>query len=721
MPADPARRPAAGIVPAAVFLLVWGAGLATLAPGYPHGDSGETAGVAYHLGIAHPPGYPGPTLGGHLCVRWIPAGTVAWRAGLFALAGAAAAAAFGAAVLRAGFPSLPGWLAGSLALAAGLALEPWNQMTLPKGGVYTSTIAMLGGLAAALAAVRLPPGRRGALAGLATGAAAGGHYMMLVPFLVFIPLELTRRLRRDAGPGGWRAVIRAWTLGLVMGAAGVSVYLYLPLRTPSAHPQFRWADPVTRGRFGWLVLRRQYLSIEKQDRGQGGRLLLGRFMSRVGAGWGGTGIDMLPVAAVLGAGAVGLAIRARAWWLVALAAGGALEIAAAAFYPKLEPDSLWVADPFFTAGWWALGLVIAGGAALARAGGTPRRTVVAAAVAVALAVPAARAGWERASKRWSYYASDGMANLAADLPRDTLLFAEGDAYIAPLLYGLYVDGLRPDVRVVIPIFLHFEWGLRQIHETYPDLALRGPKPWAHIWQEAKDVMEANARRPWMHTLTTSPGWPFGRWAAVEGLTYGIHVHDRPPDAAVIERRISRWRLRGLFDRRRLDREAFDRVIRDNYIQAIFGRGVFRHARREGDVALPMFERARRLGSPEAALNAGLVYYERGRLGDAERVWREARELAPWRPEPWANLGLIAAQSSPPRPEDAIRLCEVALSKDPRFAKAYEVMANAWYMKGDLPQALGALREAIRLDPANALYRKMEEVMIRGAKRRAAGR
>ncbi len=711
---DPAPGPRTLVAPAAVFLLVWAGGLATLAPGYPHGDSGETAGVAFHLGIAHPPGYPMPVIGGHALTRWLPIGSVAWRASLFALAGASLAAALLAATLRAAMPALPAWLAALLAMAAGCALEPWNQMTLPKGGVYTSTVAALGGIALALAAARMSPGRRGALAGFATGLAAGGHYMMLVPFLPFMCLELTRRLRRDAGAAGWRRVVRAWALGMTLGVAGLSLYVYIPLRTPSAHPQFRWAEPVTRGRFGWLVLRRQYLSIEKQDRGLGGRLLMRRFLDRVRTGWG-------PAAYLLIPGALVLVVRRRAWWVAALAGGGALEIAAAAYYPKLEPDSLWVADPFFTAGWWALGVTLAAGAALLRGEGGGRRTGAAIAVAVLLAVPAARAGWERVSKRWSYYASDGMANLAMGLPRDALFFAEGDAYIAPLLYGLYVDGQRPDVRMVIPIFLHFGWGLRQIKETYPDLSVPADRPWAHVWQEAKDVMEANPGRPRVHSLTTSQGWPFGRWATVEGLTYGIHVHDRPPEAADIERRIGRWRMRGLFDRRRLDREPFDQVIRDNYVQGTFGRAVWRQARRELEIAMPLFERARRLGSPEAALNAGLIHYQRGRLDAADRSWREARALAPWRPESWANLALVAVTRVPPQPDEAIRLCEVALTKDPRFVKALEVMANAWYLKGDLPQAVGRLREAAALDPGNPLYRRMLEVMMRGAgKRRVSG-
>ncbi|MEK7475378.1 MAG: DUF2723 domain-containing protein [Candidatus Coatesbacteria bacterium] len=690
------------LVPAAAFLIVWQAGLLTLAPGAPHGDSGETAGVALHLGIAHPPGYPLPTLLGHLAARWIPAGSVAWRVSLLSLAAASTAAAAGTIALFRLAPGLPAWLVLALGVAGGLPLEVWNQMTLPKGSVYTVTIALLAGLAALLSSQDATPGRRGAAGGLTAGLAACGHYYMLVPFAPFLLAEFVRSIR--GRPGAARAGALA-ACGVVLGA---SLYLYLPLRTTAAHPSFRWAEPVTWGRFQWLVLRRQYVSIEKQGRGNGGLLLAGRFADRFRAGFGWPGVLLVPVA-------LGLAWRRRAWWLMAVAAGGVGEIAAAAFYPKLEPDALWVADPFFSAGWWAAGLLLAGGLALlAEQPGRWLRGVVVAA-ALALAVQSAVGGFNRVSKRWNYYASDFMANLADTIPRNAILFAEGDAYIAPLLQGLFVDDLRPDVRLIIPIFLHFDWGLAQIQMQYPDLRMKSLKPWGHIWIEAKDIMEANPGRPWCYTLTTSTGWPFGKWAVNEGLVYQLWVHDKPSmaheDAA--DRRNLRWRLRGVFSAA-AKRDPFDRVQRDNYIQGYFGRGIWRHTRREEALAMRLFERARRLGSPEAALNAGLVYYGLGDLGRAERCWREARDGAPDRPEAWVNLGLLALRRMPPQADEAIQLAEAGLARDRKFARAYEVLANAWYLKGDVPQAVTRLREAIALEPGNPMLKRMLAAMLKRA-------
>jgi len=687
------------LAPPAVFLIVWLAGLVTLAPGYPHGDSGETAGVALHLGIAHPPGYPCPTLLGHLAARWIPAGSVAWRVSVLSLAAAAATAAAGTVALMRLVPGLTAWLALALGVAGGLPLEIWNQMTLPKGSVYTVTVALLAGLAALAARPVESAGRRAGAGGLLAGLAAGGHYYMLVPFAPFFLAEAVRSLR------GREGAVRGWALagcGLVLGA---SLYLYLPLRTPSAHPAFRWAEPVTFKRFNWLVLRLQYRSIESQDRGQGGLLLIDRFAERFQAGFGWAGVVLVPLGLLL-------AWRRRAWWLAAVAAGGVCEIAAAALYPKLEPDALWVADPFFSAGWWAAGLLLAAGLALLTEIPGKWWKGVALAIALAVAVKETGTAFDRVSKRWNYYASDFMANLADNLPRDSILFAEGDAYIAPLLHGLFVDDLRPDVRLIIPIFLHFDWGLAQMKMQYPDLRLKALRPWGHIWIEAKDIMEAHPERPWTYTLTTSTGWPFTKWAVNEGLFFRLWVHDKPSMAAedAADRVNLRWRLRGVFSRA-AKRDPFDRVMRDNYIQGYFGRGIWRHTRHEEGLAMRLFERARRLGSPEAALNAGLVYYEAGNLTRAEQCWREARDGAPKRPEAWVNLAVIALRRVPPQADEASRLCETALACDPKFVRAYEISANAWYLKGDLPQAVARMRQAIALDPRNPILRKMLSLML----------
>src|SRR6185436_5543540 len=194
------------LVAAAIVLLVWQTGLVTLAPGYPHGDSGETAAVAQLLGIAHPPGYPLPTLLGNLCVRWLDVGTVAWRVSLLSLGAAAAASALIPSILRIGVPGLPVWFQLGLGVAGGLSLEVWNQMTLPKGSVYTVTVALLAASAWCLARLEGRPARMLALAGLTAGLAATAHYPLVLPSLVFVPVWLG--IRYGGGIAAWLRSVR---------------------------------------------------------------------------------------------------------------------------------------------------------------------------------------------------------------------------------------------------------------------------------------------------------------------------------------------------------------------------------------------------------------------------------------------------------------------------------------------------------------------------------
>jgi len=679
--------------------VVWAAGLLTLAPGCPHGDSGETAAVALHMGIAHPPGYPLPTLLSVLFVRIVQMGTVAWRVSLLSLAAAGLAAVVVSMILGREFPSIPRPLLALLGVMAGLGLELWNQMTLPKGSVYTVTAALLGIMVFSIAALSENRGRMTVILGLAVGMGFGGHYMILMPFLPFlgalVVIPFFKRQERARG----------LVMAGVFAILGVSVYLYIPLRTPSAHPALRWAEPVTAKRFAWLVFRQQYLSIEKQPHGTVGWLMAGRFAERFGQGY-----SLL--APVVAAGAVVLAFRLKAWWVILLGVGAFTEVAAAAFYPKLEEDSLWVADPYFTTGWLALGIVMAWGiAGAARALG---RAGVAAAWVVALLITgwAVVAGVTGVDKSRNYYASDGQADLAGCLPRNSLFFCEGDANIAPMLYGLYVDEQRPDVRVIIPIFLHFGWGLEQLHEQYPDLVLRELEPWDSVWQMAADIVQAHPARPAVYTLTTSKGWPFVPYAKPEGLFYGLIASDEVVSDRRIDVALGRLRMRGILSGD-MSREPFSRVIRENLVGAFFRRGLWWFTRGENDMALHNFERAIRLQSPEAALNAGMIHFNRGDGDRAGVCWNQAREWAPGRPEPYVNLGLLALRRM--HIDEAISMCQRAIDLDPGLVKAYEVLASAAYFKGNRKAALAYLERAMSLDPKDERLKRAAQAMTGGAK------
>ena len=117
-------RQRSAVVYAAIFLAVWGAGLLAMAPACPHGDSGETAAVALHFGIAHPPGYPLPTMLGKLATAVFHVGTIAWRVSLLSLMASALSAVLAASLLRARMPAISGSLLFLLGTLVGLGLVP---------------------------------------------------------------------------------------------------------------------------------------------------------------------------------------------------------------------------------------------------------------------------------------------------------------------------------------------------------------------------------------------------------------------------------------------------------------------------------------------------------------------------------------------------------------------------------------------------------------------
>src|SRR5687768_15461446 len=97
---QPARRRPADLLTALLCgLAAVAAYVFTLTDTVSGGDSGELISVAYHVGVAHPPGYPLYTLLAKVSTL-IPLGGIAWRVSLFsALCDAAAAAVLCRAVI----------------------------------------------------------------------------------------------------------------------------------------------------------------------------------------------------------------------------------------------------------------------------------------------------------------------------------------------------------------------------------------------------------------------------------------------------------------------------------------------------------------------------------------------------------------------------------------------------------------------------------------------
>lgn len=168
-------------------------------------------------------------------------------------------------------------------------------------------------------------------------------------------------------------------------------------------------------------------------------------------------------------------------------------------------------------------------------------------------VVALTTGWRThdASKRW--FARDFASNSLTTLPAHAIMFTAGDNDTFPLWYAQYVEGERPDVRVVNLSLLNAGWYQRQVATRDSTF----PKPVPNAADRKADsvvhmVVERNAGRVPLCFSTTVPDdmrAGLDKRLRVAGLHACVtDVIDPVPDVATLHGNlIGRHRYRGYAD------------------------------------------------------------------------------------------------------------------------------------------------------------------------------
>jgi len=408
-------------------------------------DTFEFQVVGPTLGIAHPTGYPLYVLLGKL-FSLLPLGQTATRVNLTSLVAAALSAALIALLLVHILKAHP-VISGLGALAFALSPTFWSQAVIAE--VYALHTALLAGmllLAGRLIAsnehLRLPPWR-------STPGPPGMQARLSIGLMALAGLGLTNHLTTVlllpalglAAALAWpRLSWKQWLLGGGLLAAALLIYLYIPLRWPtvtdgSPMPLSDFIGWVTGSRFAGALQLRAWLVDGERWRIMG-RLLVDQY------GWPGIGL-----------GALGLGWLAWRQPRMALVTG--LVFAAVGFYGLnyYVPDISVFVIPCFAmlAIWMACGIqaVLDGLARLA----PPRGAAAGSALAITLlgllvvltAQQAARQfDWsdEQALEEW------GRRVLALPLDDGAAILADSEK-IAPLEYLHRIEGLRPDLEMVV--------------------------------------------------------------------------------------------------------------------------------------------------------------------------------------------------------------------------------------------------------------------------------
>ncbi len=388
------------------------------------GDSGELVTAVHTLGIPHPSGYPLYVLAGKLwtlVVRW---GSVAHRISLFSAVFAAASVALLYGVSR----RLRLHPVAALFGAGLLAVSPsfWGEANVQR--VYSLNAFFVVASLGAFLEWRRSRDRRW-LAGcfLLCGLGATNHTFMAAQALAIFAAALI-----EARP----EVLRAPLLARITGAflIGLVPYVYLPLRSRD-DPSLDWGNPETLSRFLGVVLRFDYW-----DQAW---VKVPFDLARVVADylWS-LGPELIWVGAALALWGA-LAGRRRGWPILVLLFIMAGNLAALAAHGSRSDLFLW--HRYYIPSYAMASLLAAFGCELLLAR-LPKPWKLAPLVVPIAWMVLRFPDFDRSRYR---VAEDFGRKLLASLPEGAQLSASGDNVLFPLLYLHWVEGLRPDVSLIL--------------------------------------------------------------------------------------------------------------------------------------------------------------------------------------------------------------------------------------------------------------------------------
>ncbi|MDD5305089.1 MAG: DUF2723 domain-containing protein [Elusimicrobia bacterium] len=510
----------------------------------PWRDSGEMSLAAATLGVPHPTSYPLYVLLSRLAIS-VPLGNPAYRLNLLSAVAGAAACALLFAALR----PKRGLLA-ALAAAACLAFNPGFWAVSQVSEMYSLWVLSAVGLVALaerlsddrserlwpafcylcgvllanrLDLILLAPG----LVWLALScrpAAKGESNACLVIAALVVPavaaltgsnapaaaLILGVFLVRTRGDGALRR--RAWGLGA--GLAGLSVYLYLPVRSATG-PFLDWNHPAAAANFLESLLRTRYGgTLDLISRNYAAGELFADNLRLWGAHlWDAFGPAL--AFAALGAVADFREDRARfygrfsAWWWA-----GPVFLFLANMPPN--PHAAAILEPHYLLSDAVLLFWLAAGVAALAAN---RRAFALAAV---IAWPLATGAPARLDRRESFYSLDFAANAFRAAPPGSVVVAKKDVPLYALWHYQTVSGRRPDLRVVAQGLAGAPWyqaDWRRRDRTLLVSSLAAADGWRALGAAGAPVLMTQDAEPPEPVAETSA--PRGLLLAVSGVKGGL--------------------------------------------------------------------------------------------------------------------------------------------------------------------------------------------------------
>ncbi len=474
--------PAVGVSAAAfaVYLMTLAPSLTTANHGT---DGGDLIAAASSLGVPHPTGYPTYTMLAWLFTR-LPVGTIAYRVNLLsAVCAALAVGVFYCAVRRA-LPKESSLVVPALtALTLAFCSLLWSQAVIAE--VYA--LLMLFAAVLLWCLVRWRDAKQDRylwLAAFTLGLALGNHLTIL--FWAPAALIMLWPERRQ-----WMRVKTLLPAAALL-VVGLSVYAYLPLAARH-DPPVNWGNPQTWRGFAWVVSGKQYqrfaFALPRPEipgrTAAWAELFIDQFgwwdlaISRIGR-WG------LVISLI---GCWGLAISLIGCWgqwrrdrRLSLFSLTWICLAAvyAFFYDTGDSHVYLLPVVMLMALWWGEGVHLLLGMARSLRPVWQRLALV---LLVLLSLGSAAMHWEAVDPDDDWELDAYIHQVLEAVEPGALIIVRADRPTFALWYGVYAEGLRPDVRVVSGPLLAYIWYRDHMRKLYPDLFIPEPTGENPTWDD----------------------------------------------------------------------------------------------------------------------------------------------------------------------------------------------------------------------------------------------